>query len=293
MFGAVPEGVELVPWSLASAPDRAEQIDAVLVPNRFDFQVGDPVLQGLPNLKFVQLTSAGYDHALPFIPEGAVVSNGRGIHDDETAELAVGLLLASFRGIDVAIKNMKTRQWNTVFQPSLADRSVLLVGYGSIGKAIAARLEPFGVTITAVARTGRVDGSRTVHPMSDLRGLLPRAEAVILSVPLTEETRRLVDAEFIDLLPRGARIVNVARGAVVDTDALVAALTARRVFAALDVTEPEPLPERHPLWATPNTIITPHVGGHTTATQSRTLALFRRQIEALAEGRPLENVVKS
>ncbi len=290
MFGAVPDGVELVPWSMASAPAHAEQINAVLVPNRFDFPAGFP-LKELPNLQFVQLTSAGYDYVLPYMPEGVVVSNGRGIHDDETAELAIGLLLASLRGIDVAVKNMKTRQWNTMFQPSLADRSVLLVGYGAIGKAIAARLEPFGVKITAVARSGRVDGERTVHPISALPELLPRAEAVILSVPLTDETRNLVDAEFIDLLPRGARIVNVSRGAVVDTDALVAALTGRRVFAALDVTEPEPLPERHPLWATPNTIITPHVGGHTTATQSRTLALFRRQVVALAEGRPLENVV--
>jgi phosphoglycerate dehydrogenase-like enzyme len=291
MFGPVPKGVQLVPWSMASAPPRPEQINAVLVPNRFDVQAGAPLLEALPNLGFVQLTSAGYDYVLPLMPEGVVVSNGRGIHDDETAELAVGLLLASLRGIDVALKNMKARQWNTMFQPSLADRAVLLVGYGSIGKAIAARLEPFGVNITAVARSGRVDGSRTVHPMSSLPELLPKAEVVILSVPLTDETRQLVNAEFIDLLPRGARIINVARGAVVDTDALVAALTARRVFAALDVTDPEPLPERHPLWATPNTIITPHIGGHTTATQSRTLALFRRQVLALAEGRSLENVV--
>jgi len=290
-FGAVPDDVELVPWSIAErSPDR-DRIDAVLVPNQFDSRVGLPLLAELPRLRFTQLPSAGYDHVLPLIAQGITVSNGRGIHDAETAELAVGLLLASFRGIDVAVRDMADREWRSILRPSLIGRRVVLIGYGSIGRAIAARLEPFGVEITAVARTERHEGGRTVRSFDALPDLLPKAEAVILTVPLTDETRHLVDERFIAALPFGARIINVARGGIVDTDALVAALRSRRIFAALDVTEPEPLPRDHPLWAAPHLILTPHVGGHTTATEAGTLALFRRQVSALAADRPLENVI--
>jgi phosphoglycerate dehydrogenase-like enzyme len=291
MFGPTPDGVELVPWSMSEKSPDGDRLHAVLVPNRFDMQAGHELLVALPRLSFVQLTSAGYDDVLPLIPEGVTVSNGRGIHDDETAELAVGLLLASLRGIDVAIKDMADQQWRSVFRPSLADRKVLLVGFGSIGKAIAARLEPFRVQLTAVARSARQDENYPVHSFSDLDALLPEAEVVILTVPLTDETRHLVDGSFIARLPYGARIINVARGAVIDTEALVVALESQRIFAALDVTDPEPLPAGHPLWSAPNLIVTPHVGGHATATESRTLDLFRRQVFALATGEPLENVV--
>jgi phosphoglycerate dehydrogenase-like enzyme len=261
----------------------------VLVPPYF-FS-GFEYLHKLPNLRFVQLPSAGVEHALPKLPPQAVVANGRGIHDDETAELAIGLALASLRGIDDAARDMGRQHWKAVMRPSLADRRVLLVGYGSIGHEIAARLDTFKVELTVVARSARSEDGRNVHGFDELPELLPHAEVVILIVPLTAETRQLVDAPFLAALPDGALLVNVARGGVVDTDALVAELATGRISAALDVTDPEPLPGGHPLWSAPNLLLTPHVGGFTTATHPRVMALMRRQVAALASGKDPENLV--
>ena len=288
-FGPVPEGVRLVAWDVTTDAASPADIDAVLVPPYF-FS-GFELLHKLPNLRFVQLPSAGVEHALPHLPAQAVVANGRGIHDDETAELAIGLALASLRGIDDAVRDREVQRWESVLRPSLADRKVLLVGFGSIGHEIAARLETFKVDLTVVARTARSEDGRDVHGFDGLPALLPSAEVVILIVPLTDETRGLVDAAFLAALPDGALLVNVARGGVVDTDALVAELSSGRISAALDVTDPEPLPAGHPLWSVPNLILTPHVGGFTTATDPRVLALMRRQVAALANGEEPENLV--
>jgi phosphoglycerate dehydrogenase-like enzyme len=291
LFGPVPEGVRLVAWDMQSDAAHPASIDAVLVPPYFFADDGFARIRALPNLKLVQLPSAGYEHAVPRLTPGVPVANGRGVHDAETAELAIGLILASLRGIDDAVRDRADGNWNPVLRSSLADRRVLLLGYGSIGKNLADRLDLFEVDLTVVARTARTEGGREVHAFAELAELAPAAEVVIAIVPLTDETRRLVGAEFLAALPDGALVVNVARGGVVDTDALVAELGSGRLHAALDVTDPEPLPTGHPLWSTPNTIITPHVGGFTTATDRRVIALMRRQVEALLAGRELENVV--
>lgn len=292
-IGEAPDGVRLVLWDVLSEPAEPSAIDVVLIPHYFVRASGYRRLSDLPNLRLVQLPSAGYEHALPYIPERVALANGRGVHDDETAELAIGLALASLRGIDAAVRDAQAERWdNTAILPSLADRRVLLVGYGSIGTAIAERLAPFKVHLTVVARTARDEGDVHVHGFDELPALAPQAEVVILIVPFTDETEHLVDAEFLAALPDGALIVNVARGGVVDTDALVAELRTARLRAALDVTDPEPLPAGHPLWSTPNTIITPHVGGNTTLTHVRTLELLRRQIAHLVADEPVENVVR-
>ena len=291
-FGPVPEGYAVKPWDLSHDPSDAGSIAAVLMPNYYADDAGLRRLSKLSGLKLLQIPSAGYDHLTVPLAANAVVANGRGIHDAETAELAIRLVLASLRGIDTAVRDAQSHEWNSRFRPSLADRRVLLLGYGSIGSAIARRLAPFGVTITAVARTERDDADVIVHSFDALPDLLRSAEVVIVTLPLTESTRNFVDAEFLAAMPFGARLINIARGGVVDTDALVDALEAGRIFAALDVTEPEPLPATHPLWDAPNLILTPHIGGKTTATESRTLALFRRQVRALATGDALENVVE-
>ncbi|MDM4763289.1 2-hydroxyacid dehydrogenase [Galbitalea sp. SE-J8] len=292
-FGPVPEGVRLVEWDVQSPPPEPETIDVVLIPH---FVVRRDVfrrLQDLPRLSLVQLPSAGFDHAVPHIPARVAVANGRGVHDDETAELALGLTLASLRGIDTAVRDAAVEHWPAAtLRPSLADRRVLLVGYGSIGTEIAARLAAFKTHLTIVARTARDEHGVRVHGFDELPGLARDAEVVILIVPLTDETRGLVDAAFLAALPDGALVVNVARGGVIDTDALVAELATGRIAAALDVTRPEPLPAGHPLWRTPNTIITPHLGGNTTLTPTRTLELMRRQVAHLVAGEPVENVVR-
>jgi phosphoglycerate dehydrogenase-like enzyme len=164
---------------------------------------------------------------------------------------------------------------------------VLIIGYGDIGAAIERRLLPFEVDVVKVARTAR-DG---VHAMGELPALLPDADVVVLVVPLTDETRRLVDATFLATMKDGALLVNVARGGVVDTDALVAELATRRITAALDVTDPEPPPPGHPLWTAPGLLLSPHVGGPTSAFAPRARALVREQLTLFAEGRPLRNVV--
>jgi phosphoglycerate dehydrogenase-like enzyme len=293
-FGPVPDGIRLELWDVASEPADPESIDVVVIPHYFVEASGFRRLADLPNLRLVQLPSAGYEHALPHISSAVTVANGRGIHDDETAELALGLTLASLRGIATAIRDSAADpRWHGLpMLPSLAERRVLLVGYGSVGKAIATRLDAFKAKITVVATSARDEDGRHVHGFDELPELAPVADVVILIVPLTDATSHLVDAGFLAALPDGALLVNVARGGVVDTDALVAELSSGRISAALDVTDPEPLPAGHPLWSTPNTIITPHVGGNTTLSDVRTLELVRRQVAALAAGEPIENVVR-
>ncbi|MBC7291374.1 MAG: dihydrofolate reductase, partial [Actinotalea sp.] len=175
---------------------------------------------------------------------------------------------------------------------SLADRRVMVLGHGSIGAAVARRLEPFEVDVVRVARTGRVEGGSTVHPVVDLPRLLPTVDAVVAVLPLSETTRGLLGADALAALPDGAVVVNVGRGAVVDTAALVDQVASGRLRAALDVVDPEPLPPDHPLWRLPGVVLTPHVGGYTDATVPRLAALVRRQVEALLAGAAPLNVVR-
>jgi phosphoglycerate dehydrogenase-like enzyme len=164
---------------------------------------------------------------------------------------------------------------------------VLIVGGGSIGTAIARRLAPFEVPVTLVARRGRPG----VYAVSELPSLLPAADVVVLSVPLTEETTGMVDARFLAALPDGALVVNAARGPVVDTPALTAELATGRIGAALDVTDPEPLPADHPLWTMPNVLMTPHVAGSVRGLLPRAYRLVGEQVRRYVAGEPLVNVV--
>jgi phosphoglycerate dehydrogenase-like enzyme len=241
----------------------------------------------LPRLRVVQTLTAGVEHLRPSVPEGVLLCNGRGIHDASTAELAVALSLASLRGIPAFLDAQRDARWSQDWHESLADKTVLVLGFGAIGAAIEARLRPFEVEVVKVARTAR-DG---VHAIEELPALLPDADVVILILPVTNETRGLVDVEFLGAMKPGALLVNVARGSIVVTDDLVAALSAGKVRAALDVTDPEPLPPDHPLWHLPGVIVTPHVGGATPAMWPRAYRLVRDQLERFAAGRPLANVM--
>lgn len=281
--------VELVLWDLLEPlpPDVAERVRAVQIGHYWAAPERWTRLSEVPNLAYVMLPSAGYEHAVPRIPPGVTLCNGRGVHSTGTSELALALILASQRGLVDAAAAQREGRWHTPPMRSLADRRVLVLGAGSVAQAVVDRLRPFEVEITLVARTAR-DGVRGID---ELATLLRRAEIVVLTVPGGAETRHLLDAAMLAELPDGALVVNVARGSVVDQEALVAELVSGRLRAALDVTDPEPLPPDHPLWRAPNTLITAHQGGNTDATYGRVEALVRRQISHLLAGEELENIV--
>lgn len=288
-LSGLADRVELVRWDLRDALDAelAARVSMVVIGHYWTTPDRYTRLRDLPDLRYVQLPSAGFEHALPHVPAGVTVCNGRGVHSAGTAELAVGLVLAAQRGLVDAARAMTEGRWANPELPSLADRRVLLVGAGSVAEAVAARLAPFEVQLTQVARTAR--GS--VRSVADLDALLPQADVVVLTVPLDRTTYHLLDARRLALLPDGALVVNVARGKVLDTQALLAELSAGRLRAALDVTDPEPLPSDHPLWHAPNLLITAHQGGNSDATYPRVAALVARQLENLLAGREPENVV--
>lgn len=246
----------------------------------------------LPDLQVVQLLTAGAESWIGQLPVGVTLCDARGVHDIGTAEWVVTAILSRLRRFDTLARAQARREWAyTEVAPTdeLAGKRVLIVGAGSIGAAVRARLAPFEVTFTLVARTARPDEG--VHAVDELPALVPQADVVVLLVPLTEQTRGMVDAAFLAAMPDGALLVNAARGPVVRTADLVAELTTGRICAALDVTDPEPLPADHPLWTLPNVLITPHVGGSVRGLLPRAYRLVAEQLRRFVAGQPLDNVV--
>lgn len=284
-------GIELVVDDLSAPQAHDSAVEAVVPPYMRAWDTS--LLRRMPRLRLVQLLTAGYDGLTGgVVPAGVALANAAGVHDASTAELALALTLASQRGIPGFVRAQERGRWERPgFLPSLADRRVLLIGYGSVGHAIARRLLPFEVTVTAVASRARPGDElvSTVHADTDLPWLLPEHDVVIVVVPLTPATRGLVDDTFLAAMPDGSLLVNIARGPVADTEALVR--HAGRLRMALDVTDPEPLPEGHPLWHAPGVLISPHVGGASTAFRPRAVALLREQLGRLAAGTPPEHVV--
>ncbi|QWW20228.1 2-hydroxyacid dehydrogenase [Schaalia sp. 19OD2882] len=288
------EGVDVIAWNLDAPSEAVADATYVCMP----YQVGGHPwhqLASTPKVRTVQLLTAGYDDALPHLPQGVALSNGRTIHETATAEQALTLTLASQRGALHWAGNHHMQTWRPMgFEPGLADRRVVILGYGSIGKAIARRVAPFEpASITAVASRRRQGDEvvETVHGIEDLPSILPQCDVLICVLPATPATAGLIDAEVLAALPDGALVVNVGRGAVVDTGALVEACASGRIRAGLDVTDPEPLPDRHPLWTTPGVLVSPHVGGRSAAFFTRAANLIRRQLKHVAAGEPLENIV--
>ncbi|MBC9735397.1 2-hydroxyacid dehydrogenase [Nocardioides marmotae] len=286
-LGDAPEGLRYeVVDPTREVPDSVEDVRFYVPPYQMGPAIGD-VLPRMRSLEVVQLLSAGVDNVRSRVPEGVALCNGRGIHDTSTAELTLALILASLRGIPDFVRAQDRHEWTPGWRPALADRRVLLVGHGAIGEAIEARLLPFEVEVVRVARTAR----EGVHGIDELPRLLPDADVVVLIVPLTAATRGLVDADFLARMKDGALLVNVARGAVVVTDDLVAALHSGRVRAAIDVAETEPLPADSPLWDAPGLLVSPHVGGASSAMWPRAHRLVRDQLHRYAAGEPLHNVM--
>jgi phosphoglycerate dehydrogenase-like enzyme len=243
----------------------------------------------MPRLQVVQLLTAGFESALPYLPPGVTMCNAAGVHDASTAELAVALTLASLRGLDDFARAMPGGRWISGRRAALADKRVVVIGAGGVGSAIANRLVAFETDVILVGRSAR----QGVIAVADLPSVLPGADVVVLAVPLTADSTGMVDDAFLSLMPDGSLLVNVARGGVVDTDALVWHASAGRLRAALDVTDPEPLPADHPLWRIPGVLISPHVGGNTSAFLPRARRLVRAQLSRWVAGEPIEHVVRS
>jgi len=270
-------------------PTGEAALAQVWVPRSAGATLPDGFVDGLPHLRLVQLLTAGAERFVGRLPEGVVLCNARGAHTPSTAEWAVAATLAAQRGIPFFVREQAAGRWSSETFHSLVAARVLVVGAGDIGTTIGRMLAGFDVELTYVARTAR-DGVRATTELPDL---LPHADVVILIVPVTPETTGMVDAAFLAAMKDGALLVNAARGVVVDTDALLAELTAGRLRAALDVTEPEPLPEGHPLWSAPGLLLTPHVGGAVPETNARAAAAVTEQISRVLAGEPLANVVDS
>jgi phosphoglycerate dehydrogenase-like enzyme len=245
------------------------------------------VITKMKNLKTVHYSQAGYDDILPYIPDNVILCNASGLHDVSTAELAIGLTIASRRGFAKFMDNQKKGLWHRQRNLALADSHVGIVGYGHIGKRIASLLKMFETKVTPFSRSG-ADGSVKINEFDNY---LADLDVIILILPLTKESKNFINADRIKRMKDGATLINLARGAIVDTDALIAELKTGRITAGLDVTDPEPLPKDHPLWSAPNLIITPHVGGDSSAFDPRARKMVQEQLARIAEKKPLLNQI--
>ncbi len=285
------DGVEFVVWDM-SGPPPVSAVDIVVPP----YLAGTGWAAQLTGVRtrLIQSPMLGYDGVADLLPPGVVYANAASVHEASTAELTIALILASQRGLPDFVRAAEKGHWARAWHQSLADRRVLLVGYGGVGKAVAERLAPFEVTLTRVARTARPDENGEIFAVESLADLLPNAEVVIVVVPLDESTTHLIDDAFLARMPDGSLLVNVSRGLVADTEALLKHARTGRLRFALDVTDPEPLPEGHPLFALENVLISPHVGGATTAAIPRLVRLVKEQAERMSRGdEPLNVVIRT
>jgi phosphoglycerate dehydrogenase-like enzyme len=287
-MGDVPENVDvrLVPPEPEPVPDLAE-VDLVVPYARTREPLFELLAVGGGRLRVIQTLSAGVDWLLGRVPEHVMVCNARGVYDAPLAEWVVGAILAMQRGLVQARDAQARSEWDAIEPPELSGRRVVILGLGSIGTAIADRLRPFGAELIGVGRTGRAN----VRGLADLDDVLRGAEILVDILPLTSETSGLLDARRLGLLPDGALVVNAGRGRTIETTALVEELQAGRIRAALDVTDPEPLPPDHPLWRLPNVLITPHMAGDSPRSTIRAFELAGDQVRRFAAGEPLINQV--
>lgn len=296
-LGPLPPVLELgvLPEPGAVGPGAGEVEVVVLSPGQRASLVEQ--LPRLGELRVVQTLNAGIDW-VPALPPGVLLCNAGGVHDGPVADWTVGVILATGKRLPHLFEQQRSQTWdasaNLAFgagppADDLAEQTVLIVGYGSIGRALQNRLRPFGCRVLRVARRPREEPDGPVGGVDELPSLVPEADVVVLLAPGTDQTHHLVDAGFLARMRPGALLVNAARGTLVDTGALLTALEAGRVRAALDATDPEPLPDGHPLWSAPGVIVTPHVAGSSTHWLGRAYRLVGDQLRRYAAGEPLHH----
>lgn len=288
LLGALPDGVRVIVWAGEGSKPDGLALTEFWVPQVEDEGDLPTMFAAMPAVKVMQLTSAGVENLVGSIPDGVTLCNARGVHGGPVADLVLLLILASQRRLPYFFESQREGQWDLVQGEDLRDKRVVIVGAGDLGTQITRRLTGFDARPIMVGHSARPG----VHAIEELPDLLPDADVVVLTLPLTAQTRNLVDARFLARMPDGALLVNVARGQIVDTAALVAELASGRLRAGLDVMEPEPLPDGHPLWSAPNVIITPHAAGHVKAAGPRAFGLVNDQVRRYVAGEPLINVVQ-
>jgi phosphoglycerate dehydrogenase-like enzyme len=308
LFGDFPSEAELIP--LPDSLDHDVDID-IWIPDPYPTRAAR-VWPHLRGVRLVLALLAGTEWIPPLVGPHVTICNAHGAHNISTAEWTVASILAMLKYFPFYLDVQRAARWKLRYESSahyasitgdarpiyppvmleeLTGKTVLLVGYGAIGKEIERMLAPFDVEMLRVARTARTDPP--VHAVSDLDSLLPQAQIVVLILPSTAETRGLIGSRQLALMKQGTLLVNAARGPVVDTNALVDALNEGHIRAALDVTDPEPLPDGHPLWSCPNLLITPHVGGSSPQFAPRAVRTAAAELRRYIAGEPLENVVQS
>ncbi|WP_433267274.1 2-hydroxyacid dehydrogenase [Actinosynnema sp. CS-041913] len=284
-------GVEVVAYDPdATVLDDTQRSADILVPSYRGSHRPIPLITQLPRLRMVQLLSAGVDEWIAYIPANVTLASARGAHAGPVSEWVISAILTQMRQWPALVRFQDSETWaHRLFSAdTLAGKRALIVGAGSIGTAVAARLSPFGALSTLVARTAR-DG---VYSWSELSRLIPGHDIVVISAPLNDETRGLMGRALLALMDDGALLVNVGRGQIVDTEALVAELRSGRLRAALDVTDPEPLPQGHPLWKAPNVIISPHSARTVPGTNRLCYEVAAEQIQEFIAGRRPANAIE-
>ena len=308
LFCNFPTGVELIP--LSDVPGPEIEID-VWIPDPYQTRA----IRTWPRLRGVRLVlalMAGTEWIPKTVGPHVTICNARGAHNVSTAEWTVASILAMLKYFPFYLDVQRSGEWKRRFDASaryaaingdarplyppvmieeLTGKNVLMVGYGAIGHEIERMLSPFDVDLLRVARTARTEPQ--VHAVTELDSLLPQAEVIILILPATPESHKLIGARQLALMRQGALLVNAARGPIVDTDALVESLNAGKIRAALDVTDPEPLPQGHPLWKCPNLLLTPHVAGSTPQFAPRAVRTALEELKRYMAGEPLQNVVQA
>jgi phosphoglycerate dehydrogenase-like enzyme len=286
-LGPLPAAVRLRTFA-RTAPPPAEALGAeFLVPSSSSAGLRELLAQ-MHALRVLQTLSAGVDWILPYVPAEVTLCSARGARDTAVAEWVLAAVLSCTKELPQLRDRQLERRWARLVPGDLAGATVMILGYGSIGAAVEARLAGFEVELLRVAHHPR----EGVHGTDALEQLLPRTDVLIVLLPLTTQTRGLLGAELLGRLPEGALLVNAARGAVVDTDALLGLVQAGRLRAALDVTDPEPLPADHPLWSAPGVLITPHIAGDSPGAEEHVFALVGEQVRRYVAGEPLVNVVE-
>lgn len=285
-------GIEPILWHINDDPEDAPAADVLVTERPSDPRMRSRVSR-IHGLKHVHLLSIGYEWVLEHLPEQVTLTNSKGAVEDATAEHCLALILASLRQLPLAGEQQRNRSWVRTWTSSLHGSRVLVLGAGGVGSAIINRILPFNpASLVAYARTARTSNNGTeVRSLDQLAADLPEADVVVIALPHSEETEKLVDQHFLSQMKNGALLVNVGRGPIVDTEALMSELASGRLHAALDVTDPEPLPEEHPLWDAPNCIITPHMAGDTGQFMSLVSQMAVDQVIGIANGQKSFNVV--
>ena len=283
-------GIEPILWHIDEDPEDAPSADVLVTERPSNPQLRSRVSR-IKGLKHVHLLSIGYEWVLEHLPERVSLTNSKGAVEDATAEHCLALILASLRQLPQVGKQQRERQWTRTWTSSLHGSKVVLLGAGGVGSEIRSRLLPFRpAELSSFARTERVhEQGYSIYSLEKLWAFIPTADVVIVALPHTPKTEQLIDSQFLSSMKDGSLLVNVGRGPIVDTDALLPELQAGRLHAALDVTDPEPLPADHALWSAPNCIITPHMAGDTGQFISLVSEMAVNQVIAFAHGEELAN----